>query len=52
MTLSKMKALKLYFKGIKKTLKWYLDNKEWFDNVTSGAYQKYYDTMYSGKEEL
>ena len=38
--------------GIKKTLKWYLDNKEWFDNVTSGAYQKYYDTMYSGKEEL
>ena len=26
--------------------------KEWFDNVTSGAYQKYYDTMYSGKEEL
>ena len=38
--------------GIKKTLKWYLDNKEWFDNVTSGAYQKYYDTMYSGKEEI
>ena len=38
--------------GIKKTIKWYLDNKEWFDNVTSGAYQKYYDTMYSAKEEI
>lgn len=38
--------------GIKKTLKWYLDNKEWVANVTSGEYQKYYDKMYSGKEEL
>jgi dTDP-glucose 4,6-dehydratase len=38
--------------GIKKTLKWYLDNKEWVENVTSGEYQKYYDKMYSGKEEL
>ena len=35
--------------GIKKTLKWYLDNKEWFDNVTSGAYQKYYEKMYKDK---
>ena len=35
--------------GIKKTLKWYLDNKEWFNNVTSGAYQKYYEKMYADK---
>ncbi len=35
--------------GIKKTLKWYLDNKEWFDNVTSGAYQNYYEKMYADK---
>ncbi len=35
--------------GIKKTLKWYLDNKKWFDNVTSGAYQKYYEKMYADK---
>ncbi len=35
--------------GIVKTLKWYLDNKEWVQNVTSGEYQKYYDKMYSGK---
>ena len=37
--------------GIKKTLKWYLDNKEWVENVTSGEYQKYYDKMYSGRTE-
>lgn len=32
--------------GIEKTVKWYLDNEEWLDNVTSGDYQKYYDNMY------
>ena len=38
--------------GIKKTLKWYLENKEWMENVTSGEYLKYYDKMYSAKEEI
>lgn len=38
--------------GIKKTLKWYLDNMDWVENVTSGAYQKYYEKMYSGKQEI
>lgn len=28
--------------GIEKTVKWYLDNQEWLDNVTGGEYQKYY----------
>lgn len=32
--------------GIVKTIKWYLDNKEWMQNVTSGDYQKYYEKMY------
>ena len=32
--------------GIEKTVKWYLENQEWLDNVTSGDYQKYYDNMY------
>ncbi|MDO5606939.1 MAG: dTDP-glucose 4,6-dehydratase [Capnocytophaga sp.] len=32
--------------GIAKTVKWYLENTEWLDHVTSGDYQKYYDTMY------
>ena len=38
--------------GIKKTMKWYLDNEEWVQNVVSGDYQNYYDKMYSGKKEL
>ena len=32
--------------GIKKTIKWYLDNQEWMKNVTSGNYRKYYEDMY------
>jgi dTDP-glucose 4,6-dehydratase len=35
--------------GIEKTVRWYLDNQEWMDNVTSGDYQKYYDSMYKGR---
>ena len=33
--------------GIEKTVKWYLDNKEWMDRVTSGDYQKYYKKTYN-----
>ena len=33
--------------GIEKTVRWYLDNQDWLDNVTSGDYQDYYDTMYN-----
>ncbi|MBP3917173.1 dTDP-glucose 4,6-dehydratase [Clostridium sp.] len=32
--------------GIVKTIQWYLDNKTWIENVTSGDYQKYYKNMY------
>ena len=32
--------------GIEKTVKWYLDNKEWMDRVTSGDYQEYYKKIY------
>ncbi|WP_289745020.1 dTDP-glucose 4,6-dehydratase [Paramuribaculum intestinale] len=35
--------------GIEKTVKWYLDNQEWMDYITSGEYEKYYDDMYSGR---
>lgn len=38
--------------GIKKTLGWYLENREWMENVVSGDYQKYYDKMYSAKKEI
>jgi dTDP-glucose 4,6-dehydratase len=32
--------------GIELTIDWYLDNEEWLDNVTSGDYQKYYESQY------
>ena len=35
--------------GIERTVRWYLDNQEWMDNVTSGAYQHYYDDMYKNR---
>lgn len=33
--------------GIKKTIDWYLENKEWWQNIISGEYQNYFDNMYS-----
>ena len=35
--------------GIEKTVRWYLENQDWMDNVTSGEYEKYYDSMYGGR---
>ena len=35
--------------GIEKTVRWYLDNQDWLDSVTSGDYLKYYESMYSGR---
>lgn len=35
--------------GIRKTVRWYLENQEWVNEVISGDYQKYYDKMYGGK---
>ena len=35
--------------GIEKTVKWYLDNQEWLDQVTSGDYQRYYERMYGDR---
>ena len=35
--------------GIRLTIKWYLENEEWMNRVTSGDYQKYYDSMYAGR---
>jgi dTDP-glucose 4,6-dehydratase len=32
--------------GIEKTVDWYLNNTEWLNNVTSGAYQTYYNNQY------
>ena len=35
--------------GIEKTVRWYLDNQEWMDRITSGEYEKYYDDMYKDR---
>ena len=35
--------------GIEKTVRWYLDNQDWMDNITSGDYEKYYQEMYKGR---
>jgi len=35
--------------GIEKTVKWYLENREWMERITSGDYQSYYDNMYKGR---
>ena len=35
--------------GIRKTIKWYLENQEWVNEVASGDYQKYYEEMYGNR---
>ena len=35
--------------GIKKTIQWYLDNKEWWETIISGEYQNYYEKMYGNR---
>ena len=35
--------------GIKETIRWYLDNLDWMDQVKSGEYQQYYEKMYINK---
>lgn len=35
--------------GIKKTIKWYLDNRTWWENIISGEYQNYYEKMYGSR---
>ncbi len=35
--------------GIERTVRWYLDNQAWMDNVTSGDYMRYYEDMYRGR---
>ncbi len=35
--------------GLEKTVTWYLDQQDWLDRVTSGAYQQYYETQYQGR---
>ncbi|ANY65362.1 dTDP-glucose 4,6-dehydratase [Paenibacillus sp. BIHB 4019] len=38
-----------YESGIKATIQWYLNNKEWMEQVVSGSYQQYYDKQYKDR---
>lgn len=35
--------------GIERTVRWYLDNEPWMDNITSGDYERYYEEMYKNR---
>lgn len=35
--------------GIKKTIQWYLDNRDWWEPIVSGEYRKYYEEMYGNR---
>ena len=35
--------------GIEKTVQWYLQNQKWMDDITSGEYQEYYQSMYKDR---
>jgi dTDP-glucose 4,6-dehydratase len=35
--------------GLEKTVDWYLSNNRWLENIISGDYEKYYNSMYSGR---
>ncbi len=35
--------------GIERTVKWYLENQDWVDRITSGEYIKYYESMYGNR---
>lgn len=40
----------LFDEGIKETVKWYLDNKAWWENILSGDYKDYYQEMYGNRQ--
>ena len=40
----------MFPEGIEKTVTWYLENKEWVENITKGAYKRYYKDMYTNRK--
>jgi dTDP-glucose 4,6-dehydratase len=39
----------MFAEGIRKTIDWYLANRQWMEHVTSGSYQHYYQEMYANR---
>lgn len=40
----------LFDEGIKMTIKWYLENRDWWENIISGDYKDYYEKMYGDRQ--
>ena len=38
-----------FYEGIKKTIRWYLDNEKWWKDILAGDYQNYYEKMYGNR---
>ena len=38
--------------GIEKTIRWYLTHRDWWEEIISGDYQKYYEDMYGRRDVL
>ena len=38
-----------FAEGIKMTIQWYLNHREWWEEIVSGEYQSYYDQMYGNR---
>ena len=38
--------------GIKKTIRWYLDNRLWWEEILNGGYRNYYEKMYGSREAV
>ncbi|WP_026506404.1 dTDP-glucose 4,6-dehydratase [Butyrivibrio sp. MC2013] len=41
----------MFKEGIRKTIRWYFQHQEWMEHITSGDYEKYYDSMYGKRLE-
>ena len=39
----------MFADGIRKTIRWYLDNRAWWEEIVSGEYQHYYEKMYGNR---
>ena len=39
----------MFAEGIKKTIRWYLDNRSWWEEIVSGEYRDYYEKMYGNR---
>ncbi len=42
----------MFREGIRRTIRWYFENQDWMEHVTSGDYQQYYETMYGNRSGI